>query len=176
MLLRKLFLYFSQFVSRQAAEGIFVLGSDSDYEILRRQVAAVPDTYRQNDITDFIFGVNDQAVHSRISSVKGLFLFVDYSSVTSSINSVDVKSDNFHVAVTIARPTPENCDQATEMLWQDKALDAMSTIRRKMRDDFDDSGIFWLTFPTTMQPFVAHSLANSIGWTMEFDVHGIDMI
>lgn len=177
--LKKLFLYSSRFVSREAAQRLFVLdtGPGHDYAKLRQEILEVPDVDRNPAITDFIFGVNDQAVTTRIENIKGLYLFVDYSAITSSISSIDVKTDSFHVAMTIARPSPDNQDQATEMIWQDRALDAMTAIRRRMRDDFDDGNpVFWLKFPTTMQPFVAHALANSLGWTMEFDIQGIDMV
>ena len=176
-ILKKLFLYSSQFVSREAAQRLFVLNTGHDYSVLQQEVLAVPDTFRNTDITDFIFGVDDRAVTQRISQVKGLYLFVDYSAITSSISSIDVKTDSFHVAMTIARPSPEDQDQATEIIWQDRALDAMTAIRRKMRDDFDEGNpVFWLRFPSTMQPFVAHAMANSLGWTMEFDIQGIDMV
>lgn len=175
--LRNLFLYCSQFVARSALEDIFVLDSVDGYQKLKQEVLGMPDTFRNNDISDYIFGVNDQAVRQRISQVSGMYLFVDYAAIASSISSIDVKTDSFHVSITVARPSPENQDQVTEMIWQDRALDAMTTIRKKMRDDFDeDNPVLWLKFPTTMQPFVAHALANSIGWTMEFDIQGIDMV
>lgn len=176
-ILKKLLLYSSQFVSREGVQRLFVLNTGQEYSHLQKEMLEVPDTCRNPDITDFIFGVDDRAVTQRISQVKGLYLFVDYSAITSSISSIDVKTDSFHVAMTIARPSPENQDQAEELLWQDKALDAMTAIRKKMRDDFDEGNpVFWLRFPTTMQPFVAHALANSLGWTMEFDIQGIDMV
>ena len=176
-ILKKLLLYSSQFVSREGVQRLFVLNTGQEYSQLQKEMLEVPDTCRNPDITDFIFGVDDRAVSQRISQVKGLYLFVDYSAITSSISSIDVKTDSFHVAMTIARPSPENQDQAEELLWQDKALDAMTAIRKKMRDDFDEGNpVFWLRFPTTMQPFVAHALANSLGWTMEFDIQGIDMV
>ncbi len=176
-ILKKLLLYSSQFVSREGVQRLFVLNTGQEYSQLQKEMLEVPDTCRNPDITDFIFGVDDRAVTQRISQVKGLYLFVDYSAITSSISSIDVKTDSFHVAMTIARPSPENQDQAEELLWQDKALDAMTAIRKKMRDDFDEGNpVFWLRFPTTMQPFVAHALANSLGWTMEFDIQGIDMV
>lgn len=176
-ILKKLLLYSSQFVSREGVQRLFVLNTGQEYSQLQKEMLEVPDTCRNPDITDFIFGVDDRAVSQRISQVKGLFLFLDYSAITSSISSIDVKTDSFHVAMTIARPSPENQDQAEELLWQDKALDAMTAIRKKMRDDFDEGNpVFWLRFPTTMQPFVAHALANSLGWTMEFDIQGIDMV
>lgn len=176
-ILKKLLLYSSQFVSREGVQRLFVLNTGQEYSQLQKEMLEVPDTCRNPDITDFIFGVDDRAVSQRISQVKGLYLFVDYSAITSSISSIDVKTDSFHVAMTIARPSPEDQDQATEMIWQDRALDAMTAIRRRMRDDFDDGNpVFWLKFPTTMQPFVAHALANSLGWTMEFDIQGIDMV
>lgn len=177
-IIKDIFLYTSQFVSRDAIKKLFVLDSGTmEYSQFMQETLAVPETFRNESISDFIFGVDDNAVISRISQVTGLYLFVDYSTITSSINSVDVKSDSFRISVTIARPSPENQDQASELLWQDKALDALRIIRKKMRDDFDGQhAIFWIKFPTSIRPFVAHSLANSIGWTMEFDVHGIDMV
>ena len=176
-ILKKLLLYSSQFVSREGVQRLFVLNTGQEYTRLQKEMLEVLDTCRNPDITDFIFGVDDRAVSQRISQVKGLYLFVDYSAITSSISSIDVKTDSFHVAMTIARPSPENQDQAEELLWQDKALDAMTAIRKKMRDDFDEGNpVFWLRFPTTMQPFVAHALANSLGWTMEVDIQGIDMV
>lgn len=176
-ILKKLFLYSSQFVSKEGVQRLFVLNTGHDYTQLLQEATDVPDTFRNPYITDFIFGVDDRAVTQRISQVKGLYLFVDYSAITSSISPIDVKTDSFHVAMTIARPSPEDQDQAAELLWQDRALDAMTAIRRRMRDDFDEENpVFWLKFPTTMQPFVAHALANSLGWTMEFDIQGIDMV
>lgn len=177
-ILKEIFLYTSQFVSREAIKKLFVLDSGSvDYSQFMQEVLAYPDTSRNESISDFIFGIDENAVISRISQVSGLYMFVDYSTITSTINAVDVKSDVFRISITIARPSPENQDQATELLWQDKALEALTTIRKKMRDDFDgQSAIFWMKFPTSIKPFVAHTLANSIGWSMEFDVQGIDMV
>ena len=176
-ILKNLFLYYSRFVSKEAVKGVFLSGSSRDYECLMQEAMAVPDDWRNPNITDYIFGIDDQAVHKRISSVSGMFLFVDYSSIVSSVDgAVDVKTDKFKVSITVASPTPEDHDQATELLRQDAALDAVSAIRRKMRDDIDeDTGAFRIAFPSTLQPFVAHALANSIGWSMEFEVQGVDM-
>lgn len=176
--LRKLFIYCSQFASRDAVRRLFVLNSGEEYSGLMQEVLSVQDTFRNESITDFIFGIDDKAIHQRISDVRGMFLFVDYSAITSSINAkVDVKTDSFRVSITVAVPTPEDHDQATELIWQDRALDAISAIRKKMRDDYENTNpVFWFRFPSTIQPFVAHSLDNSIGWSMEFDVQGIDMI
>lgn len=176
-ILKYLFLYCSRFVTRDAVQRLFVLDSGHGYAELKQEALAVPDADRNPLLADYIFGVDDKALQTRISQVRGMYLFVDYAAITSSVSTIDVKTDSFHVAMTVACPTPEDHDQATELLWQDRALDAMTAIRKKMRDDFDDSNpVFWLRFPTTVQPFIAHALANSIGWTMEFDVQGIDMV
>lgn len=176
-ILKDIFLYMSQFVPKAAVCKLFVLGSGKGYDSLRREAMTAPDHNRIEHITDFIFGIDDEAVRKRISAVTGLYMFVDYSTISSSISTIDVKTDSFRLAVTVAHPTPEDQDQATELLWQDRALSVMRCIRRQMRDDFDrQKAVFWLEFPTTIQPFVAHQLANSIGWTMEFDVRGIDMV
>lgn len=175
-LLKKAFLYFSQFASAKAVERFFVLSSGLDYEALKNETLDLADTFRNPDIKDFVFGIDITAVQRRVSSLQGMFLFVDYSTITSSIDSVDVKTDRFRMSVTVAVPTPEDHDQATEMLAQDRALDAISAIRRKMRDDFDESAVFWMEFPTSVQPIVARPLANSIGWSMEFEIRAIDAV
>ncbi|MGM9763355.1 MAG: hypothetical protein ACI3ZQ_04985 [Candidatus Cryptobacteroides sp.] len=175
-ILGKLFLYLARFISREAAEGIFQNGSGKEYDEMERQLLSMDDSKRIRDIRHYIFGIDSEAVQKKISNVRGMYLFVDYAAITSSINSVDVKDDSFHIAMTVACPLPENSDQMTEMIAQDKSLAALSAIRRSMRDDFELNAVFWCRFPSVIQPFSAPALAHSIGWTMEFDVGGIDIV
>lgn len=175
-ILGKLFLYLAQFISREAAEEMFQNGRGEEYDEMKRQQLSMDDSKRIQNLRHFIFGIDSEAVQKKISSVRGMYLFVDYAAITSSINSVDVKNDSFHIALTVACPLPENSDQVTELISQDKSLAALSAIRRSMRDDFEREAIFWCQFPSTIQPFSAPALAHSIGWTMEFDVSGIDIV
>lgn len=176
-ILKTSFRYFTRFIPVAALEAAFRLPSGKDHQNLFHDLTTMPDDRRLPDIEDFIFSISQEGVQQRIANVKGVFLFVDYSSITSSIDRVDVKTDRFRVAVTVARPRPKDQDQATEMLWQDKMLDIISTIRRYMREDEQDApSLWWATFPTTIQPFHAPGLQNSMGWTMEFDITGTDIV
>ena len=176
-ILRTTFRYFTQFVPVAALEAAFRLPSGDDHNELFRDLTKMSADRRIPVIEDFVFSISQEGVAQRIANIKGVFLFVDYSSITSSIDKVDVKTDRFHVAITVARPRPKDQDQATEMIWQDKMLDIISMIRKIMRHDIDtDASTWWLTFPTTIQPFHAPGLQNCMGWTMEFDITGTDIV
>ena len=176
-ILRNTFRYFTQFVPVAVLEAVFRLPSGDDHNELFRELTNMPAERRIPEIEDFLFSISQEGVQQRIANIKGVFLFVDYSSITSSVDRVDVKTDRFHVAITVARPRPKEQDQATEMIWQDKMLDIISAIRKTMRDDLDaDASAWWLSFPTTIQPFHAPGLQNSMGWTMEFDITGTDIV
>ena len=176
-ILRSTFRYFTQFVPVAALEAAFRLPSGDDHEDLFRELTEMSPERRIGDIEDFVFSISQEGVAQRIANIKGVFLFVDYSSITSSIDKVDVKTDRFRVAITVARPRPKDQDQATEMIWQDKMLDIISRIRTVMReDDAAAPSIWWISFPTTIQPFHAPGLQNCMGWTMEFDITGTDIV
>lgn len=176
MILKQIFEYFSDFVPTDALGRIFLASTGTAYDSFKAAVLARTSSVRQSGLKDFIFGIEAESIQKRISSVGGPYLFVDYSTITSTIDpKVDVKSDAFHVAVTVAAPQPTDQDQVAEMLSQEQCLQIISAIRAKMRDDQDDD-VDWMRFPTSIQPFVSKALANSMGWTMEFDAVGIDIV
>lgn len=178
-ILRDTFIYFSQFVPRPALDAAFRLPSGDDHIALINDVETSGDDRRIAEIQDFIFSINQDGVQTRLSNVKGCYLFVDYGTITSGVDRVDVKTDRFHIAVTVACPRQKDQDQATEMLWQDKTLEILTTIRRQLRNDTlftADSAPYWLEFPTTIQPWHAPGLSNSMGWTMELDITGTDIV
>lgn len=177
MLIKDLFTYFSKFVPTDALERAFINGgSAADYTELRRAVLALPDSKRITAIQDYIFGINSDSIQQRISSVKGIYLFVDYGVIRSEINSVDVKTDRMTIAVTVATPTPDSLDQPALALAQDLCLTVLSDIRRQMREDYD-SGVEWLPHGSSeLAPFSSKSLANSYGWTLTVTVEGVDIV
>lgn len=173
------FRYFTRFVPISALEAVFRLPSGDEHSTLMTEVFEDlnNEPRRIEEIEDFIFSISQEGVQQRISNVKGVFLFVDYSAITSTVDKVDVKTDKLHVAITVARPRPKDQDQATEMIWQDKMLYIISQIRRTMRNDEGSApSLWWLSFPTTITPFHAPGLKNSMGWTMEFDITGTDIV
>ena len=178
-ILRDTFCYFSGFVPAAALEAVFRLPSGDEHTQLMKDIL---EEFRNNprqipEIEDFLFSISQEGVQTRLANIKGTFLFVDYSVITSSVNSVDVKTDRLRLAITVARPRPKEQDQATEMIWQDKLLDIISRIRKTMRkDEARLPSLWWISFPTTIQPFHAPGLGNSMGWTMEFDLTGTDIV
>lgn len=175
MIIQELFKYFSAFVPKAVLGDIFQVPEGSRYAALKKWCYNQGDGRRMADITSFIFGIDADSVRERISSVPGTYLFVDYSTVTSTIDEkVDRKDDRLHVAVTVAEPQPTDRDQVSTMLSQDRCLAIISAIRRAMRDD--DQTVRWMVFPSTVQPFVSKALANSLGWSMEFDIIGVDIV
>ena len=177
MILLLILKYFSQFVSREALENFFQASSGLVYDQSKEEVLAVPDGNRILGLDNFIFGINTDAVKSRISSIAGPYLFVDYSNIVSSLSKQDVKTDSFHIAVTVAQVHPNDEDAFAETLCQAECLEVLKAIRERMRDDVDvDYCIEWLPFPTTISPFVAKELSNSYGFTMELDLKAIDAV
>lgn len=177
-ILRNSFLYFARFLTQDALEAAFRLSSGDKHQQLLDQVSTLPTDRQIPAIKDFIFSINKETVQKRIDNVKGTYMLLEYSTVSSKINqSVDVKTDSFRVALTIACPRPQDQDNATEMIWQDELLDIISEIRQHMRNDLDtEASVWWFSFPNTIVPIVASALGNSMGWAMEFDIMGTDIV
>jgi len=176
MLIKDLFSYFAKFVPVASLERSFLSSTGTPYDNLRTAVIAEPHTLRQAAIQDYIFGINADSVQQRISSVRGIYLFIDYGNIRSDINGVDVKTDRMTVAITVAQPTPDSMDQPALAIVQDDCLKILSDIRRQMRQDYD-SGVEWLPHGSSeIQPFTAKALANSYGWTLSVTVEGIDIV
>lgn len=177
MILLLILKYFSQFVSREALLNFFLSSSGLAYDQARNEVMAISDDNRISGLDNFIFGINTDAVKSKISSISGPYLFIDYSNIVSSLSKQDVKTDSFHIAITVAQAHPNDEDQFAETLSQAECLEIMKAIRERMRDDVDlEYSIEWLPFPTTIAPFVAKDLSNSYGFTMELDLKAIDIV
>lgn len=169
--------YFAAFVPLRALRNFFLFNGGGDYARLKDEILSAPADRRMDDITDYLFGINNESLRRRISSITGIYLLVDYANITSTINATDCKKDTLHFAVTVAAPHPSDEDWVSEALLQQKCLDILSTIRRAMRGDWRDSDqTHWLVFPTTIAPFSSRELANSFGWTMEFDIEGVDIV
>ena len=177
MILLLILKYFSQFVSREALENFFQASSGLVYDQSKEEVLAVHDGNRISGLGNFIFGINTDAVKSRISSIAGPYLFIDYSNIVSTLSKHDVKTDSFHIAVTVAQAHPNDEDAFAETLSQAECLEILKAIRERMRDDVNlDYSIEWLPFPTTISPFVAKELSKSYGFTMELDLKAIDAV
>lgn len=177
MILLTILKYFSQFVSREALQNFFQASSGLTYDQAKEDVLAVTDEHRIDGLDNFIFGINSDAVKNRISAVSGPYLFIDYSNIVSTLSKQDVKTDSFHIAVTVAQSHPNDEDSFAETVAQATCLEMLKAIREHMRATEDvENNIEWLPFPTTISPFVGKELANSFGFTMELDLKAIDAV
>lgn len=178
MVIKDIFLYFAQFIPKPVLADMFRMNNADGYAALKTQLQNLPDTRVISDIKCFIFGPDEESVRERISSANGLYLFIDYTAATSYINSMDVKTDKMHIGITCAVPTPEDTDQPSLMLLQDKTLSVLKTIRNAMRaDSYDDPSLEWLPMEaSTITPFMAKAMANSTGWMLEFNAQFTDKL
>lgn len=176
-ILQDIFVYFARYVTPDVVDRFFTKASgDDDYNQLRT-MARTAATSRFPELTDYIFGVQEESVTRRIGQVKGVYLFVDYGGITSSEDLRNVKSDDFSLAVTVARPMSSTAlDMADELLVSDRLLRVIAAIRDDMRSDDSDSFIRRMLFPNDITPFYARELSNSYGWTLMFKMRGVDWI
>lgn len=174
----EIFKYFARFVPVAALENIFQLPTDAAYRALKDEVLADTSDHRLQGLTDFVFGADADKLTKRITDIRGTYLCVEFSTVNSTIDSqVDVKTDLIRVGVTVATPHPDNYDLVATAIDQDKTLALLSAIRQYMRDDDDPQrGIYWMDYPATLSVWSSKELANSHGWTMQFNIKGVNVI
>ena len=178
MIITELLTYFAQFVPKDVLAEMFLMNNAAGYAELKEDLRQLPTSRVIPDIKCFIFGPDEESVRERISSARGLYLFVDYGEATSYIDRWDVKTDKMHLSVTVAVPTPEDTDQPSLALLQDKTLQIVKTIRDAMRcDSYGDPSLEWLPMEaSTVTPFIAKALAGSTGWTLEWNARFTDSL
>ena len=179
-LLQSIFLYFAKYPAHKGVMQNFNLNNSvrEDYQAFKKAAEDLPvrDVFK-NIITDYVFGVNEESVKKRISSISGVYLFVDYGNVTSIEDDRRVKHDDFNLALTLAKPTSANSlNSAEEVLLVDELLNTLRQIRADMRADRDNPFIKALVFPNEITPFFAREMSNSYGWTLMFKMQGVDLV
>ena len=178
MIIRDIFLYFAQFVSKDVLRDAFLAANAPGYAELKAAALALPDTRVIPAIKSFIIGPDEEAVRQRIAAATGLYIFIDYGAATSYIDSYDVKTDKMHIGITCAIPTPEDTDQPSLVLFQDETLSVVKTIRDAMRaDSYDTPSLEWLPMEaSSVTPFLAKALAGSTGWMLEWNAKFTDVL
>lgn len=172
-ILKDIFTYFARYVTPDVVDRFFTRSAgELPYTSLRDEArAAARGTFPE--LTDYIFGVQEDSVSRRISQVKGVYLFVDYGNISSIEDVRSVRSDEFSLAVTVARPMSTTAmDMADELLVSDRLLQIIASIREDMRSDDSEPYIRRMLFPNDITPFFARELSNSYGWTLMFKMKG----
>ena len=172
-----IFRYFAAFVPKEELMRVFNNEDGQDYHEIKTELLSASDELRIPQIKDFIFGIDASSVQQRITSVKGMYLFVDYGNATSYIDRTDVKTDRQHISLTVAIPTADNADQLRKAIDQDNCLSVIKIIRDQMREDDYKYGVNWLpSDASTLQPFAAKELANSFGWSLDVNIEAVDKL
>lgn len=173
----EIFKYFARFVGREGVMRNFSAGEGSQYEDLKTFGSALPAASSFSEIDDYIFGVNESSVEKRIKNVEGIYLFIDYGNFTTVENDKKVKTDELHLAVTVAKPLNiATVDLVSEVILADKLLNIIRKIRTALIRDKSDCFVQQLKFPSEITPWYAREFNNSTGWTMIFKLSGIDIL
>jgi hypothetical protein len=178
-LTQDIFLAFSRFVSPAGREAIFVKGASpfTGYDALLQQVKDMDSTYVIPDLNDYVFGANDTAINKRIAGLHSYFLFLDYGSISSSLDAINRIHDSFSLAITIAYPLADfDGDLVEQVIISDSCLDKLLSIRRELIKEEKER--YWLKDMAanhTIVPWI-HKERQCIGWTILFDRQGFDML
>ncbi len=179
MILEDTFLFFARYPDHAGVLKNFNRkSSDERYVYLKDSADNLPVKSLYPEIKDYVFGVSDEAVKKRISTIQGLYLFVDYGNIRTTENYLKVKKDSFDLSLTIAKPFSSNAglDGIDELLTIDRTLELLSMIKTDLLENREDPYVRKLTIPTEIIPFSSRELSNSFGFSLVFQLEGIDMI
>jgi len=179
MILENTFLFFARYPDHAGVMKNFNKKSLAEnYNAFKSKAEALSVKSKYPEIADYVFGVSDDAVKKRITAITGLYLFVDYGNIRTTENQLKVKKDNFDLSVTIAKPFSSNLgmDSIEEIVIIDRTLELLKLIRNDIMAIKDDPFVKMLTLPTDIIPFSSRELNNSYGFSMIFQLEGIDMI
>lgn len=177
-ILQSVFLFFARYPDHIGVMKNFNKTSPpKNYVDFQKEARELPLKNLLPEISDYVFGVTDAAVKKRIQAITGTYLFVDYGNIRTTRNDQKVKTDSLDISVTIAKPLSSNfIDAMEEILMVDRHLELLSTIREDMLLNKEDPFVKLLTFPTEILPFSSAELNNSYGFSMIFQLQGVQMI
>lgn len=179
MILESTFLFFARYPDHAGVMKNFNRkSSDERYLLFKESAERLSVKSLFSEITDYVFGVSDEAVKKRISTIQGLYLFVDYGNIRTVENALKVKRDSFDLSITIAKPFSSNAglDSIDELLTINRTLELLSLIKSDISQNREDPYVKKLTLPTEIIPFASRELSNSFGFSMVFQMEGIEMI
>ena len=171
----EVFKYFARFPDRKGVLANFVTGKDSSE--LKNYCSNLPATDIIPGLSDYVFGVNEENVEKRIKTIKGSYLFIDYGNFTTTRDNRMVKTDEFHLGITVSQPLNiSSLDPVGEVLLTDKLLNILRIIRTHLINDKSDPFVKQIIFPSEITPWYSRELSNSTGWTMLCKLSGIDLL
>jgi hypothetical protein len=176
-LVKFIFLYFARYPKFESVAKSFNKGASNvtGYAAFKEECTELVIKNLVPEITDYVFGVNEDRIKKRINAISGYYLFVDYGSIEASPSPSTGHTQNyFNIAITVAFPiNPDNMDDADEVLISSNCLNYLKQIKERMKLDDKDRLIRDLKSDYNATPFVARELHGSIGWTMTFIREGV---
>lgn len=170
--------YFAQFPLQGGVLNMFSNGrSDiAGYTELLSEMKTMPKYSRLPQITNYVFGENNDSVKSRVLGFDGTFLYVDYGELHSQRDKVNSIEDTFKMAVTIATKISSTLDHIELAIISDTDFFLIKNLIQMLLSD--QTEISWLKEISkgySIVPFDAPDW-NAFGWTLLFDREGKDML
>lgn len=177
-MIKELLLYFAGYVDRQVMTDCFRNGSsrDTEYADMQSRVHTLPLYGHLPEIRHIVFGDSLEKVRRTINGFTGLYLFIDYGTIVSTLDSRQSCQDTLSCAVTVAGKISDQADLVEEQLLSDRTLALLNRLRARMVAD--SARYAWLTLMSgrhQMDPFVSPEL-KSIGWTLTFSIDAQDLL
>lgn len=173
----ELFLYYARFVSSAAVEPLFNKGKSEipGYQELQQQIASDSSVLIQ-EIDNYIFSSNFEAVQSAVARVNGFYLFVDYGEISSTTDRTNSNVETARMAITVAyRLKDYSGDLMEQLLVSSKCLELLVRIRNSMlREQQKTPWLKDLSKTHEIVPFGRNDL-SSIGWSMLFERKTYDL-
>lgn len=95
MIILDIFKYFASFVPKDALRRTFRAPDGKQYRALMDEVLSSGSDRVQDGITDFIFGTDADKLATVITSVTGIYLFVEYDRVSPSMRPATARMTAF---------------------------------------------------------------------------------
>ena len=181
-LMRDTFAYFAKFPLLSGVKKNFTKTSSGtfiDYAAFKARIDGLSENSLLADITDYIFGVDENIIKKRIQDINGIFLFIDYGNlITDRQPPLQIENNEFQVAVTVARPIKaDQIDPIEAVLSAEQTLTLITSIKDRMWTDSKSNYLLkQITFPAEITPWFARDLSDSSGWSMLFSKKGVQFI
>jgi len=175
-----LFSYFARFPDRAGVLNLFNNGASSlsGYATLLEEMNKLPEVSLLQDIKSYVFGQSFDAVKSRVDSISGTYLFVDFGEFNSQLNGSSSIVNTQKVACTVACKLPGSSDLVENAIASDNTLSLLAQLAAQLIKDAENHTVAWLSRRNMkvfdIIPFVAKEL-NSIGWTLMFSTESDDL-
>lgn len=173
-LITDIFTYFAKFPDKASVLKNFKSGSkEANYLALKATIEALPAESLIPEIKEFIFGMNEDELHTRIKNMEDLFLFVEYGQVNLIRDEKnDITNSQIALAVNVATKFNwDNKDTVEESLLLNKTLNYLVKIINQIKadDETNDCPLSrYFNNPSAIMQIEPKSFHNKLGWNIMF--------